>query len=108
MCSNYNLEYARDLIPAIEFSWTEVHNEVVDGEKPADRLQWCLLDLSRDDYQVIKDGLMWRLEELWKEFPRYMQYAVWEFAERVGEEGYETVYNRPFPSYLQLCGHPLG
>lgn len=108
MSTYYERDYARDLIPSLDFSWTEIHNEVIEGEAQADRLMWCLLDLSRHDFRVVKEGLMWHFVELWKEFPRHMQYAVWEYAKRTGEESYVSVNNRPFPSYLELCGLPLG
>jgi len=72
----------RVLANALEFSWNNIHG-VRDGEDQADRVYWCVRELSIREESRLAHVTTYHWEELLTALPQYMRHGYREFADQV-------------------------
>lgn len=95
-------DFRKELATVI-YLWNNIHTAVAEGDSQGDRLLECVYELnvkSNFDQTLRKLARLYPLD-LWKEFPREMQYAIWELITYWRSEVRLTT-----PSYLWFVGLP--
>lgn len=79
-CTTNHGSMIRDLVRELTFSWFNIHAEVVDGETQADRILWCVRELSVRDESHLAHLASYHWDELLTALPQDLRFGFREFA----------------------------